>query len=182
LRHLHKDSHTCHCSMVKKFKKQKSHEIENLEYDEISSDEIQYMPQDICSDDISYDYISTKNGLGVGSTKSYTDLFLSVIIDFSRVCFNFAYKTVLFSVKVSGVYFLWIFLHYVSSHLYVKFCVSNTMLGFFMSPFMTVAPHCQGLRWIIHTAANVINNMWIVLGTWLASTIFSIHKDSAHDV
>jgi hypothetical protein len=78
--------------------------------------------------------------------------------------------------KVSGVYILWILLHYFASHLYIFYCVPNTYIGFFMSPFMTMTPHCQGLRWIIHNGANIIDNMWIILGTWLCTNIFIIGR------
>lgn len=81
------------------------------------------------------------------------------------------YNTVQFLIKICGIYFLWIILHYFASHLYVKFCVPNTVIGFVMSPFMVTAPHCQGLRWIVFNASSVMNNMWIVLGTWIGSFI-----------
>ena len=81
--------------------------------------------------------------------------------------------------KICGVYFAWIGLHYSASHLYVKLCVPDTLFGFLMSPFMTATPHCQGLRWVVTSGASMINNMWIVLGGWLCSTIFSTSVSSA---
>ena len=90
-------------------------------------------------------------------------------------------RTTLFSLKVSGIYLLWIFLHYFSAHLYVKFCVPNTIIGFIMSPFMIMTPHCQGLRWIVYNAANIINNMWILIGAWIYSMIWIIGKEKADD-
>ena len=81
--------------------------------------------------------------------------------------------------KIFGVYFAWIGLHYSASHLYVKLCVPDTLFGFLMSPFMTATPHCQGLRWLVTNGASMINNMWIVLGGWLCSTIFSTNVSSA---
>jgi hypothetical protein len=87
------------------------------------------------------------------------------------VCFKYTYKSIKIIINVSGIYLLWIFLHYLASHLYVRLCVPNTILGFLMSPFMTATPHCQGLRWIVYNAANMINNMWIVLGAWICSTL-----------
>jgi hypothetical protein len=96
-------------------------------------------------------------------------------------CWNFTYNSIIFVVKVSGIYLLWILLHYVASHLYVNLCVPKTLIGFVMSPFMTATPHCQGLRWIIYNTANMINNMWIILGTWLCSTILLINRNSANE-
>ena len=81
--------------------------------------------------------------------------------------------------KIFGVYFAWIGLHYSASHLYVKLCVPDTLYGFLMSPFMTATPHCQGLRWVVTNGASMINNMWIVFGGWLCSTIFSTNVSSA---
>jgi len=96
-------------------------------------------------------------------------------------CCNFTYKSIIFIIKVSGVYLLWILLHYVASHLYVTLCVPKTVMGFIMSPFMTATPHCQGLRWIVYNAANMINNMWIILGTWLCSTILTINNNNSNE-
>lgn len=82
-------------------------------------------------------------------------------------------RTAIISLKIYGIYLLWVCLHYFSAHLYVKFCVPNTFSGFVMSPFMIATPHCQGLRWIVYNAASVINNMWILMGTWIYSLIWS---------
>ena len=90
---------------------------------------------------------------------------------FIRV-FTFLLKTLMMLLKVSGIYLLWICLHYFSAHLYVKFCVPNTIIGFVMSPFMIATPHCQGLRWIVYNAAGIINNMWILVGAWIYSIIW----------
>jgi len=85
---------------------------------------------------------------------------------------SFTYKTIIFLFKISGIYMLWICLHYFAAHLYIKFCVPNTLFGFIMSPLMISTPHCQGLRWIVYNAANIINNMWILVGTWISSMIW----------
>lgn len=84
--------------------------------------------------------------------------------------------------KILGIYLLWICVHYFASHLYVKICVPNTLLGFIMSPFMIPTPHCQGLRWIIYNAANMINNMWIITGSWICSNILIFKKDNPTDI
>jgi len=100
------------------------------------------------------------------------------VYDFCIYCGSFIFKTLNFLLKVSGIYILWICLHYFSSHLYVKFCVPNTIAGFIMSPFMIATPHCQGLRWIVYNAANVINHMWIIIGAWIYSIIWVIKTDN----
>lgn len=112
---------------------------------------------------------------------NYFKIFISQSYDITIISINYIYKTLKLFINVSGIYFMWIFLHYISSHLYVKFCVPNTIIGFLLSPFMTATPHCQGLRWIITNAANMINNMWVVLGAWICSTILIINKDTSRD-
>ena len=92
------------------------------------------------------------------------------------VCYNFAINSCVIFFKVSSVYLLWILLHYSASHLYVQLCVPKTVVGFLMSPFMTLAPHCQGLRWLVYNAASFINNMWVILGTWMCSNILMMNN------
>jgi hypothetical protein len=103
----------------------------------------------------------------------------------SYYCINFScsflYKSFKFFIKISGVYLLWIFLHFFASYLYTKLCVPTTLLGLLMSPFLTATPHCQGLRWVIHNGANIINSMWIVVGTWLCANIMGLNNDSRTD-
>jgi len=89
----------------------------------------------------------------------------------------FMYTIITTLINVCGIYLIWIILHYISCHLYVYFCVPNTIIGFLMSPFMTATPHCLGLRWIIYNAANMINNMWLILGTWVCSTLLIIKNN-----
>jgi hypothetical protein len=97
-----------------------------------------------------------------------------------KLSIDYTFATVKFIIRVSGIYLLWIVLHYVSSHLYVKLCVPNTVLGFLLSPFMMATPHCQGLRWIVYNATGVINNMWILMGAWICSALLITTSDSPH--
>ena len=94
---------------------------------------------------------------------------------------SFLYKTIRIFIKISGVYLLWILLHFFASYLYTKLCVPTTFLGLFMSPFFTATPHCQGLRWVIYNGANIINNMWLIVGTWLCANIMGLNNDSPPD-
>ena len=91
------------------------------------------------------------------------------------------YNLLVFTFKVTWVYILWILLHFASAHLYTRFCAENTLVGLIISPFMTAAPHCQGMRWIIYTSANVINSMWLVMGAWIASKIFSLGNNQVRE-
>jgi hypothetical protein len=105
-------------------------------------------------------------------------------IEKSYLCINVFLKYVFYVLKfifrVSGVYLMWIVLHYGASHLYIQLCVPKTPWGFILSPFMTATPHCQGLRWIVYNAANVINNMWIMFGAWICSAILMFNKENGH--
>lgn len=89
---------------------------------------------------------------------------------FEKGC-DFIYDCTMYIINISGIYIVWILLHYIASHLYTKLCVPNTIYGFVMSPFMVTAPHCQGLRWIVYNGSNIITNMWVILGTWLCSVL-----------
>lgn len=71
--------------------------------------------------------------------------------------------------NICGIYLLWVVVHFVSSHLYIRFCSPSTFTGFLMSPFMAAAPHCQALRWAIYNGGNNIVSMWLILGVWLMS-------------
>lgn len=73
-----------------------------------------------------------------------------------------------------GIYFLWIAMHFVASHLYVRWCVPASITGLIMSPFLATAPHCYGLRWLVYNGGNSIIVMWSFIGTWLLSCIMPI--------
>ena len=73
--------------------------------------------------------------------------------------------------KVSSIYFIWTLLHFISSHLYTKFCNNLSLSGFIMSPFMITSPHCHAFRWCIRYGAEALTSMWVVLGTWLLSCL-----------
>lgn len=82
-------------------------------------------------------------------------------------------KIIQISLSLYGIYLIWILLHYVASHLYIKFCVPVSFMGLIVSPFLTTTPHCQCLRWIVYNGGNIINHMWVIIGSWL-STFFVI--------
>jgi hypothetical protein len=106
------------------------------------------------------DYYTTKlYTIGLMTYNSMANLYSHII------------GVVRFISKMAGIYIMWIGLHYVSAHLYTKVCAPETLLGFIMSPLMVVAPHCRALRWVVYTAAGVIDNMWLVFGTWICANI-----------
>ena len=91
--------------------------------------------------------------------------------NFLLISIKYIYRIIKIFLSISGIYFIWILLHYFASHLYVKLCVPNTFFGFIISPFLITTPYCIGLRWLIQTGATSINNMWIIFGTWFCSNI-----------
>ena len=75
---------------------------------------------------------------------------------------------------ITKVYILWIIIHYISVQLYVKHCVPSSILGFITSPILVSSPHCKAMRWILHTGANTIDNMWNTIGVWFSTKLLQI--------
>jgi len=105
----------------------------------------------------------------------------TIIID----CFVYSGKCIIkiitFVFQISSVYLMWILLHYFSSQLYVKLCTPSNMYGLLMSPFLVTTPYCQGLRWLIYNGSVMINNMWIVLATWLCANLFIMNNNNLNN-
>jgi len=114
------------------------------------------------------------------SAEIKTQIFPANIYEIINNIYIFTRKTIVCFFKISGIYLLWICLHYFSSHLYIKFCVPDNMIGFIMSPFMVATPHCKGLRWVVYNAAGIIDNMWILIGASIYSFIWIINKEQAN--
>jgi hypothetical protein len=81
------------------------------------------------------------------------------------------YPIIVMAWKCSNVYLFWIGVHYLSSHMYPYFCADLSVLGIVSSPFLVVAPHCKAIAWLQQTSTLAIHNMWIVLGSWLATQL-----------
>jgi hypothetical protein len=73
---------------------------------------------------------------------------------------------------IAGIFILWIMLHYIASNLYPRFCAELSILGFIKSIFVTQAPHCVALRWVINNGSNVINSMWASIALWFTTKVF----------
>ena len=84
--------------------------------------------------------------------------------------FIIAFKSL---ITLYGIYLIWILAHYVSSHLYVYFCVPLSFQGFLLSPILITNQYCSSLRWIIFNSGTYINNMWISLGTYFSNKLFN---------
>jgi len=75
---------------------------------------------------------------------------------------------------ITKVYILWVIIHYISVQLYVKHCVPSSILGFITSPILVSSPHCKAMRWMLHTGANTIDNMWNTIGVWFSTKLLQI--------
>ena len=69
--------------------------------------------------------------------------------------------------RIILLYITCIIAHYLAAHLYVYYCVDLSFIGLLLSPFMTLTPHCQVLRWVIYNGGQSINLMWFLAGNWL---------------
>lgn len=100
---------------------------------------------------------------------------------YSKKVFGVIFKIGEWVIKISGIYLVWIALHFFASQFYIELCVPKTIYGFLASPFLMATPHCQALRWIVYNGANAINNMWIIMGTWLCSQIM-FYTNTNHSI
>ena len=73
--------------------------------------------------------------------------------------------------NVSSIYIAWILLHHLAANLYALYCTPMTLFGIFASPFIIASPHCVGLRWCINRGADTIVAMWVILGSWAATSL-----------
>lgn len=83
------------------------------------------------------------------------------------------YKSIINNIyDIAGIFILWIMLHYAASNLYPQLCAELSILGFIKSIFVTQAPHCVALRWVINNGSNVINSMWVSIALWFTTKVF----------
>ena len=83
-------------------------------------------------------------------------------------------KTILRNVwDVAGVFIIWIVIHYASARFYPTFCAEEGLFGLVKSVFVTQAPHCVAMRWIIYNGGNMITTMWLTLSIWLTTKVFN---------
>ena len=86
--------------------------------------------------------------------------------------FDFNYFTFQFLYDVSGVFIIWIVIHYLAANLYSLLCAELTMIGFMKSIFVAQEPHCIAMRWIIYNGGNMINSMWLSIAAWFTTKVF----------
>ena len=67
----------------------------------------------------------------------------------------------------------WIALHYICAHLYIYYCAPTNWYGIFISPFLSITPHCNVFRWVIYEAGNVLYGMWVAIGSWSVANLLT---------
>jgi hypothetical protein len=72
----------------------------------------------------------------------------------------------------------WVFIHYISGHLYTIYCTPLSVYGFIMSPFNATLPYCKALRWLNYNSGDNISNMWILIGAWFMQHIIYASTNS----
>ena len=153
-------------------KRNKSHRSNNISKEKLEEEEEEKEEEpeeEICFQDLNKSEIS------------YCIFLINKTHLFAIYIGNFVIKIIKISMSLYGIYLVWIILHFIASHLYVKFCVPASFLGLVVSPFLTTTPHCQGLRWIIYNGANTINNMWIVIGSCISSNILFFTRNMSQE-
>lgn len=83
---------------------------------------------------------------------------------------------------MTGVFVLWIVLHFIAANLYSMFCAELSIIGFFKSIFVSETPYCIAMRWVIYNGGNAINSMWISLGLWITAKMFKNYNNKNVDV
>ena len=88
-----------------------------------------------------------------------------------RVVVSKVRQTCIFIYNACFWYLIWIVGHYCVAHIYVQQCAPKTLVGFLMSPLLNSSPQCKALRFAMQYGGNLIDHMWIVLGTWVCTKI-----------
>ena len=66
-------------------------------------------------------------------------------------------------------YIGWVTLHFISSHMYVKYCVGETIVDFFLSPIRSASPICQAFSWTSYTLSKQFITILISCGSYMCS-------------
>lgn len=94
-----------------------------------------------------------------------------IMITYFNKPIDFLYETIIKIKPLIVFYLSWIFIHYISSQLYIYYCVPANFFGIFLSPILSMTPYCTAFRWVIYEAGNIFYGMWIALGTWIAANL-----------
>lgn len=65
-------------------------------------------------------------------------------------------------------YVFWVFLHYTTSHLYSYYCANWSFYGFTLFPLNAITPWCKGMTWIMHKGTHIMEDLFLIIGTYFA--------------
>ena len=68
------------------------------------------------------------------------------------------------------------FLHFIAANAYAKWCTPSTLFGFLISPFMSVTPVCNGLRWSITIFGDYLSSFWTTILLWISANLIKMFK------
>ena len=73
-------------------------------------------------------------------------------------------------------YASWVIIHFVCSHLYIHFCVGDSVVDIFLSPFRSSSIHCQALSWTTYTLSKQFVTVWISLASYACGKLMLENK------
>jgi len=65
-------------------------------------------------------------------------------------------------------------LHYIAANAYAIWCTPQTIIGFIISPFMTVTPVCATLRWSITIFGDYLASIWTLAFLWVSTSLVKL--------
>lgn len=76
----------------------------------------------------------------------------------------------------SNLDFIYLFLmatilHFIAANAYAKWCTPSSVVGFLVSPFMTVTPVCSTLRWSITVFGDYMSSIWTMVFVFISKNV-----------
>lgn len=103
---------------------------------------------------------------------------MTTIYSYLKSCWNYFTPFITRGVLIYGSF---IMSHYIAANLYPRMCTPITFVGFIMSPFMVITPHCEALRWIIGYTGSQMRNMWFWMGGYLILFVENCVREGLKD-
>uniref|UniRef100_A0A6C0HRH3 Uncharacterized protein n=1 Tax=viral metagenome TaxID=1070528 RepID=A0A6C0HRH3_9ZZZZ len=94
---------------------------------------------------------------------------------------KFVYNT--FTAVISFIHsnldFVYLFLaatvlHFIAANAYAIWCTPQTVVGFLISPFMTITPVCSILRWSIAVFGDYLASIWTLAFLWVSTNLLKL--------
>ena len=83
--------------------------------------------------------------------------------------------------KASKYYLMWILFHWLTINAYSYYCSGSDLWSLITTPFMSMLPQCRAMIWVLEKSFIIMENMWIIFGTWLIGKLSYtalMHKSS----